>query len=334
MVESTGVTSKDVLKESGSIVARIKSKKKEVSEARLNETRILDFVKDDLIEKEREFLKVVTNHEIALIKINNDYVVAEDAKAKAQEKKIIDEKNQKIELYSMVVALQHRYSVALTTEISKMKTNFATAWAILTNDTFEGKVAVLKKYTPKIDTEKILKYLEFTPKFIQPEQVEAQIKLHFDFVKFQKDYVEKVTKIRDEYLLLVDEKREELKNQSEAELKQVQAKATQDEIDRKVSERLELKISEETLKEKTATIVTNAEIHAQGKLQTIEKVPGMRRMVAYTEGEVDWQTIVEKYIEKNGILELDFLLDFLAKNNQPKINGVVYKEIVVNVNRK
>lgn len=333
-IESTGVTSKEILKESGSVVARIKGKKKEISEARLKETRILDFVKDDLIERERELLKGVTDHEIALIKINNDYVVAEDARVKAAEKKILDEKNQKIELDSMKVALDHRYSVALTTEVSNMRTNFATSWAGLTKETFESRVNVLKKYTPKIDIEKINKYLEFTPKSIQPEQIEAQIKLYFDFSKFQSDYVAKVTEIRDEYLSKVEEKREELKTQSEAELNQSKAKANEDEISRKVIERLDLQASEEKLNEKIATVKTNAEIHAQGKMQVIKKVSGMRRTVAYIEGEVDWQSIVEKYIDKNGSLELEFLLDFLAKNGQPKIAGVVYKEVIVNVNRK
>ncbi len=333
-IKNTGITSKEILKESGAIVSRIRSKKKEIETKRMTVTKIIDHVKTDWITNERELVRLITVDEADLVKLNNDYTAEEDRKYKEAQKKILDDKNRKIELDSMVVAIKHRYSNALVDEISTIKSNFSLSWSRLTYDVFDQKVEILKNYKPKIDIEKIMKYLSFETKYLKPEEVESQIKLHFDFAQFQKDYIAKVNEIRLTYIAKIEDKREELKTQSLADLKKKQDEADQAEINRKAQEIADKTKSEEKLKEETATITVQAEIVAQSKSQTLQRVTGRRKTVAHIkEGSVDWQLVLEKYIEFNGHNGLEFLLESLVKNGQPEIAGIEYIETVVNVNR-
>ncbi len=81
-----------------------------------------------------------------------------------------------------------------------------------------------------------------------------------------------------------------------------------------------------------ANIEVELEIEANNKLQAIERIPGRKKTVAQISENVDWQTIVELYIAKNGPFDLKFLMDFLAID-QPEIRGIYYKEVIINVNR-
>ncbi len=333
-IKADGVKTKEQLKESSSIVNQIGKKQKEVEEKRKDVTRILDSVKTDWIERERALLAIVTEYKKELEQANNKFVADEDAKLKAEKKKIEDEKNQNIELNSLPAAIKHRHSVALTTEVSSIRTNFALAWAKLTMETFEERVDIMKKYTPKITYDKALKYLEFTPTFIQPEQVEAQVKKFFNFEQFSKEYTDAVLAIKNEYIAKIEEKREELKTQTQQELERKQTEAQENEINIKAKEIADIAKKEEAIKTETATIITNAEIVAQAKMQVLQKTPGRTKRVAYLDGKpIDWQTIVETYIEKNGTIELEFLLENLVKCGEPEIEGVSYQEIVKAVNR-
>lgn len=334
-IKTDGVKTKEQLKESSSIVNQIGKKQKEVEEKRKEVTRILDVVKTDWIERERSLLDKVTEYKKYLEQENNKFVADEAERVAKEKKKIEDEKNRKIEFDSLPAAIRHRYSVALITEVASIRSSFSMAWARLTMDTFEDRVQVMRKYTPKITYEKALTYLEFTPSFIQPEEVEGQIKKHFDFEKFSLDYVKAVTEIKNEYINKIEEKRTELITQTKQENDRKLAEAQQEEINIRAKEIADLAKKEEEVKIENATIVTNAEVLAQAKLQVLKKTPGRTKTVAYlVEGEaVDWQTIVERYIEDNGTAELEFLLDNLVKCGQPDVKGVKYQEIVKAVNR-
>lgn len=83
-----------------------------------------------------------------------------------------------------------------------------------------------------------------------------------------------------------------------------------------------------------ATIRIQFELEAQSKLQKINKIPGRRKIVAQINKDfVNWQAIVEKYIEDKGFSGLEFLLNNLIAD-QPEIEGVYYKEIMISVNRE
>lgn len=333
-IKADGVKNKEQLKESSSIVNQIGKKQKEVEDKRKDVTRILDSVKTNWIEQERALLATVTEYKKYLEQENNRFVADEAKLVAAEKKKIEDEKNRKIELDSLPAAIRHRYSVALTTEVSSIRSNFSMAWAKLTTETFEDRIQIMKKYTPKITYEKALTYLEFTVNFIQPEQVEAQIKKYFDFEKFSKDYAEAVTAIKNEYIGKIEEKRAELLNQTKQENERKQSEAQLEEINRRAKEIADLAKKEEAVKVENATIVTNAEVVAQAKLQVLKKTPGRTKTVAYLTGdEVNWNLVMEKFIEGNGTIELQFILDYMVKCGEPEIKGIGYQEIVKAVNR-
>ncbi len=332
-VKNKGVNSADDLKLSGSIVSRINKLAKETEVKRMGVTKIYDQVKNDWIAREREFIRPLTELRDHLIKINNTYTSAEVARVTAEKAKIDSEKKKKIERDSMPAAIKHRFRVAIMDEVASVRQGFVKAWASLNLDNFEERLLILRKYKPKMEYERVEKYLQFNVSYLSSEEVLAQVKLHFNYKHFCEQYCNYVNKIKEEYLSKVEDRRSELNTLTPTELAHVSNKIIDDEINKQVEEKLLQKESEQKLKDSTSQVIMDAEIVAQSKLQALDLIPGRKKIGVYLEGDkIDWQTIVEKYIEVNGTADLQFLLENLTKE-QPKITGIRYEEELININR-
>lgn len=332
-VKKQGINSNEELKTSGNIVSRINKISSEFHEKRKAVTKIFDYVKNTWISKERDALKTVCEYRDHLMQVNGEYTVTQAKILKDKKDKINKEKNYKIELDSMPIAIEYKYKLALTTEISNIKTNFAKSWANLTPDNFEEKIKILKSYTPKIEYTKLQKYLVFTPSFITNQEVATQIKKYFNFKKFCEEYSIQVRDIRKIYINQIELKREEFKTATPEQLIQNKTKIEEEEFNRRVQENIEQLREEAKLTNATSQIILGAEMLAQSRIQALPGISGRKKIIVELTGKkIDWQSIVELYVKEYGVSDVMFLLDNLAKD-QPIIQGIKYQESIININR-
>ena len=330
---NTGINNDDDSQSVATIVSKINKKEKEVEESRMAVTRLSDKFSQSWINRQREITKETTDLKKELIPKNNQYLTNKEKKAQEAKEKIQKEKDRQVELLTLPTRIANCYATALTEEIANIRSLMAKSWANLTSETFEAKMEILKNYNHKITYEKALSYFTIEPKFIKPDEVDSAIKNGFNYEKFCEDFRSNFTEIKKSYLDKIDSKRVELKTQSEnARLANIAA-AEKAQKDLEAKEAVEKYKREQALLVKTADIVIQQELNSQAKTNTIKTTGGRTNWEAYFVGEkIDWQRLMELYVESEGTGRLEFLLMW-AKKDRPEIEGLEYKSSKVVINR-
>lgn len=331
---ASGIKSTHELTLSGSLVSEISELRGEFSFARKEQTNLLDLAKKEISSKESEITNDLSDIEMRLTKLNNEYILKLEKKALMQEQKINKEKNERIERQSLVVIIHYRYLYAMQHYLKEIKKGFKSSWNNLTKEDFEQRMTVLRKYNPKIEDAQLNSFLEdISPSFITKEEAIKIIKENFKYEEFKAEYIEKVNHIKRMYLELVEEKKSQLfGTASDESLALLKQKEDAIELEKVYVDNDEL-VRDTT--EKINDIGVKEELETQHKIQAIERPLGRRSYVAVLSGEkIDWNSIMNFYIEKNGTKKLDFITANLVKNGMPEIEGVKYEEKIINVNRK
>lgn len=330
LYQNKGINTDDDSKEVAGIVARINSKQNEIESQRMAYTTILDQHKKDWIEKQRLVTNETTELKKDLIQRNNFYLTEKENKAQKEREKIQKEKDRNIELVTLPDKIANCYKTALTSELSDIRSKMALSWARLTIDVFEDRIKILKSYNHKVTYDKVITYFNIIPEYLKPEEVESAIRAGFNYELFCEEFRTSFIEIKKIYLDRVDEKREELKNQSAKDLlkKEEEEQKNQDAI--KGQEAIDKYKRDQALQVKTAEITIHQELVSQSKANTIKSTKGRTNWEAYIEGDVDWQKVMELYIESGG--SVDFLLNFLKKD-RPEVTGIKYKSSKSVINR-
>jgi hypothetical protein len=328
-----GINSDNDMKESSGVIARINKKEKEIDEKRKEVTRILDGVKKKWIERQTDVLRETTELKQELSILNNTYLSEKERKIREEKERIEKEKNINLERQLLPTRFQSCYDRAMSEEASTIRQNMAKSWARLTLDIFEERIKILKSYKPKVDYDKILSYFELNCQYLSYDEVDGYIRKNLDYEKFCQEFDKIFMDIKNPYLLLIDKKREELKTQTENQRIALEEQATNDLINQKAKEIADRELKRLEAEKQEANKRIEAELQAQAQLQTIQEVGGRTEWKAYIEGSVDWNKVMNLYIESNGFEKLEFILNWLCKNGRPDIKGIKYNSTKKVINR-
>jgi hypothetical protein len=316
-----------------SVVARITKKHKEIEEQRLSVTRILDSVKSEWIDRQKNLLSETLELKKELSIKNNNYLTEKQLKAQKELEKIELEKNIKIERETIGSRISNCIENALASEISDVSQKMAISWARLTSDIFEERISILKHYKPKVTYDKVLAYIDFNPNYINAEEFDGIVKKIFDYENFCTRFEASFLNIKNIYLSKIDSKREEIKNQSSKEREELEEKTQKELIEQKAKELIAQKEREQNalIEEKNKAIKIEMEHVVVGN--SIPTIGGRTNWTAYIEGNVDWNKLIKLYSDSEGFEKLEFILKWLCKNGRPQIEGIKYESSKIKVNK-
>jgi len=328
-----GITNADDMKEASVIVAKINKKEKEIDDKRKDVTRILDGVKKGWIIKQEDVLKNAIEVKKELSILNNVFLSEEERKIREEKERIELEKNINLERELLPTRFKNCLDNALSEELSDIRQKMAISWSRLTLDVFEERIAILKSFKPKVTYDKLLTYFQLNCQYLSPDEVEGYIRTNLNYEEFCKNYDTAFGEIKNSYISLVDKKRESLQAQTDNERRAEEERIANELVNQKAQE-LADKIAKEKEAEKLeANKRIEAEFKAQAQMQTIQEVGGRTEWKAYIDGSVDWNKVMNMYIEENGFEKLEFILNWLCKNGRPDIKGIKYNSSKKVINR-
>ncbi len=307
-------------------VKSAKNLKKQAGEYRLDTTRPLDQLVSSLIEEHRELFSQLDIYEAEITKQAMLFVAQEEKKAKDAKDKAEKEKNKNIEIETVTLKINNAATFALTEEIDGIRKLFNMSWASLKLEDFDSRITILKGYMPKIGMDKLLpKYFNFTYSHITPDEFEGLLRSNFDFQEFTTKLASAVSDIKKTFLDQADSKKEQLSQQTDKDRQVLITQTQNDEIALGAKALFEKEKAEQDLKTKEADIKLEAESNfVQVKGPAIKNM--RRPMIAYINGVVDWNYIINLYLSENTDEKLKFLLTNLQKKGCPEVAGIAYKE--------
>jgi hypothetical protein len=318
-------TSNEDLELSRSWVKSVKALKKSVESHRMDATKPLDELKDNMILEQRGLFTSIDPIEMEVTRLAQIYVAEEDKKKKEAEAKALREKNKSIEKSVLIEKIKNSATTALAEEVMMLNRVFSTSWASLTLKDFDSRIAILKGYKPKVEFSKLLKYFDYNYQYITPDEFEGLLRATFDFNKFEEEILKAVENTKKDYLAKADTKKKDLESQSDAERERLIQENKNAEIHKEAQLIVDKEKKEEALREKEADIKLEIESSTPTVIHNgIKNVN--RNKVAYISGVVDWNKIVNIWISENGTDKLGFLLANLQRKGCPDIDGISYKD--------
>ncbi len=328
--QNNGILTDEDSKDVAVIVGKINQKQDELEAQRKTITIIIDDYKKDWIEKQRAITAETTELKKDLMQKNNAYLTEKEKKAQAERDRIQKEKDRAIDLAILPDKIANCYKTALTDELSDIRSKIVKAWASLTLETFDDRVKILKSFMPIVAQDKALSYFKIEMKHLSPDEIEGAIRIGFNYELFCQEFKEKFSEIKKTYIDQIDSKKEELKKSSEKQRLEKESETLKSLKETEANEAVDKYKREQALVTKTANVTIQQELISQGKSNTIKSVNGRTNWEAYIEGKVDWQRVMELYVESGG--SLDFILNFLKKD-RPEIKGIKYKSSKSVINR-
>lgn len=334
--KNNGILTDDDSEKAAKLCAKLNKEVKEFGECRLSATRIYDEVKKDLIEIEKEVVLSSVEMVRDVTIINNQYISKKAKDAQELKEKIERENNQKVEREMLPAKIKATLEHAVINELSEIDTKMTMSWASLTLEKFEERIAILKTYKAKVTFDKVLEYFkDYKAVHITQDEVDQAIRNGIDYSSFCEKFEKGFMLIKQTFINSIDQKREELKNQSEAQRKKLEDDAMNELIAKKAKEMMDKQASEKALLDLENTKTIQGEMETQVKLGNIQEVKGRTQWEVVIVGPVDWTDAIERYVEEEGIEKLQFLFNWLAgKGGRPEIKGIKYESSKKVINRR
>ncbi len=299
----------------------------------------------EMIAKEKELAKPVSNHVTRVNSLLNGFEAEKERKRKLEEARIQREKDIKIEIARIGIQFKANAQEKVISLEQDFTNGLHNSFSKITLENFEENSVKLKTYKPKLGSEafKAIFNINYRSDLVAEEdfmELVEEGKTAFPYDELNNQYIDKVQPILKKFIQKLPEKKAELEELARLEKENAEkaAQLRKEKEEKAEADRLEREKKFELARYSAAVEKSQEELNAEVEVHLEQQasnqmIDGPSRKVKYVAEmavqtnpvEVFTKALKSGYQTKELQTLLQKMVNHLANNGQPKISGVTYK---------